>query len=229
MRTASLLLFAGFCLGSGTAWAQEPPQDAPVPAPAPRPAPRWRSPVETFIGPALRTGLGEAMKGLAPAIPMGGPMRRHPGLTARVTFKPAAQRVVPDKVAASLKGLDAKGRRTAAKSFRDILDGYEKGAPKYDIAEALAFCLDTCRRVAADGKSLVDLEISGRATVFLPASEAFQAMKDRDRQAMYESLILTGGMVGGLAKQAEGQDKAAALQAQAMARQVLAAFGMAAE
>jgi hypothetical protein len=46
---------------------------------------------------------------------------------------------------------------------------------------------------------------------------------------MYESLILTGGMVGGLAKQAEGQDEATARQAKAMARQVLAAFGMAAE
>jgi len=199
MRTAGLILSLGLGLTAGTGRAQDPPQDPPIPAPVPRPTARWTSPVETFIGPSLRAGLGEAMKGLAPAIPMGGPMRRHPGLTARVTFKPAAQRVVPDKLAASLKGLDAQGRKTAAKSFRDLLDGYEKDAPKYDIAEALAFCLDTCRRVAADGKDLENLEVSGRATVYLPGSAVFKAPTDRDRPALTGSLYPPGSLASRLA------------------------------
>ncbi len=61
MRTLGLLA----CLASGLhgVGPQEPPVPAPVPATA------WRSPVELFLGPALRTRIGAALVEPAAAVP----------------------------------------------------------------------------------------------------------------------------------------------------------------
>jgi hypothetical protein len=202
-------------------------QEAPA-----RPAAPWRTPVETHIGPALRSRIGAVLGEAAAAVPDGGPMKRRPAVAAASSFKPGARRLLPEAVAAGMKGLDAKGRKAAALSFHGLLDAYEKDAPKHDAAHALAFCLATCRQVAR-GRELDSLEardLSRRAEGLLPGLAEFAALKDRDRQAMYESLILTGAMVGGLAKQAAEQgDEPAARQARALAAQVLAGFGLPSE
>lgn len=226
MPAFALLLAVG--LGAAAVRPQEPEPPAPVPA-APRPTAPWRSPVETYVGPALRAEIGVVLMAEAPELPDGGPMKRRPAAVKAVSFKAAPQRLVPEPVAARMKGLDAQGRKAAAASFRKLLDTYEQDAPKHDVAHALAFCLGTCRQVVR-GKELSTPEaqdLSRRAAGLLPGLPGFAALKDRDRQAMYESLILTGGMVGGLAKQAAEQgDAGAARQAQILAGQVLALFGM---
>jgi hypothetical protein len=185
--------------------------------------------VELFLGPALRTRIGAALTEPAPAVPDGGPMRRRPAAEGAVGFKAAPQRIAPDRVAAGLRGLDAAGRRTAAANFRAMLDDYERDAPKRDVAHALAFCLGTCRQVAR-GRDLSVAEtqdLARRAAGLLPGIPEFATLSDRDRQAMYEGLILTGGMVGGLARQAEEQkDEAMGRKAALMARQVLGLFGL---
>lgn len=215
------------CLASGCAGGSA--QEAPGPAASsPSPAP-WRSPVELYLGPALRIRIGEALREPAAAVPDGGPMRRRPAAATAVGFKASAQRVAPDRVAAGLRGLDAKGRKAAAANFRAMLDAYERDAPRHDVAHALAFCLGTCRQVAR-GRELSPEEaqdLARRTAGLLPQVPDFAALTDRDRQAMYEGLVLTGGMVGGLARQAEEQkDEATAGKAAWMARQVLGLFGL---
>lgn len=220
MDLRGLILSACLMPGLPPAFGQEAPA---------RPATPWRTPVETYIGPALRSRIGAVLGEPAAAVPDGGPMKRRPAAVAASSFKAGPKRLLPEAVAAGMKGLDAKGRKAAALSFHGLLDAYEKDAPKHDVAHALAFCLGTCRQVAR-GTELDTQEardLSRRAEGLLPGLPEFAALKDRDRQAMYESLILTGAMVGGVAKQAAEQgDEPAARQARALAGQVLAQFGL---
>ncbi len=222
MRAIGLL--ALLASGAAGGFAQEP--SAPM---TQAPASSWRSPAEIFLGPVLRARIGEALREPAPAVPDGGPMRRRPPAVAAVGFKAGPQRLAPDRVAAGMKALDAKGRKAAATNFRAMLDAYERDAPKHDVAHALAFCLGTCREVAR-GRELSPEEaqdLARRAAGLLPQIPEFEALSDRDRQAMYEGLVLTGCMVGGVARQAgEQKDEATARKAAFMARQVLALFGL---
>lgn len=218
MRPRHLLPLLGLALLGGVAGRAQ----APAPGAQPVAQAAWRAPVERFIGPTLRARIGEAMA--EDAIPEGGPRKQPPS-----SFRPGPQRLVPDRIAADLKGLDAAGRRTASKSFQDLLSTYEQDAPKQDVAHALAFCLGICRQVArgSDLSQEETRDLARRAEARLPRLPEFAALSDRDRQAMYESLVITGGMVGGLARQgADPKDEAAARAAKAMARRVLELFGL---
>lgn len=212
-------------MAPGVLQGQEaPPRPGPGPA---RPERRGTLPVETYLGPSLRAAIGALLARPALEAPDGGPMARRPALARSVGFKAGRTRILPEALAASLRGLDAKGRKAAAANFQAMLEAYEKEAPRQDVAHALAYCIGVCLQTArgSDLSSGEVQELSRRTLAILLQTSEFQALSDRDRQAMYESLILTGGMVGGLAREAQDSERPEARRrAQALARQVLDCF-----
>ena len=207
---------------------EAPPKSEPPAVPGNgRPERRGVLPVETYLGPSLRAAIGARLARPAPEAPDGGPMARRPALARSVGFKAGRARILPEALAASLRGLDGKGRKAAAANFQAMLEAYEKEAPRQDVAHALDYCVGVCRQTArgSDLSSGEVQELSRHALAILLDVPEFQALSDRDRQAMYESLILTGGMVGGLAREAQESERPEALRrAQALARQVLDCF-----
>ncbi|MFN8012096.1 MAG: DUF6683 family protein [Holophagaceae bacterium] len=203
------------------------PQALPAQDPPPSPARRGTLPVETYLGPSLRAAIGALLARPTLEVPDGGPMARRPSLARSVGFKAGKGRILPEALAASLRGLDGKGRKAAAATFQAMLEAYEQEAPRHDVAHALAYCVGVSRQTArgSDLSSGEVQELSRRTLAILLQVPEFQALSDRDRQAMYESLVLTGGMVGGLAREAQDSDRPEARRrARALAQQVLDCF-----
>ena len=131
----------------------------------------------------------------------------------RLTFKPVAKNLMVGELAASMaKEADARGQ--FATLFEEYLKAFDEQTrkdrePSYDISRAAAFFV-LANYAAATGAELTDEQAEGTQAKFragLTDNAAFAKMSDRDRQRLYEALVILGSLPGtGLADAAEKKD-----------------------
>jgi len=144
---------------------------------------------------------------------------------AATDFRPTGSRLMLEQFAAVAAEAERPRLRQA---LRDVLVSYEKEVRKNNLAYALAFF------IGGNLQIIGETEIPDDASEALAADchnallemDALKTMSAKDKQQLYETLILTTGMAAALYYQAvESHDDALKKQAQAMARESLEQFG----
>jgi hypothetical protein len=107
------------------------------------------------------------------------------------------------------------------------LDAFEQQARKNNVAYALAFLIGASMQTLNE-KEVSDAESDMLAQAIndeLAASPSFKKLKPKQKQLLYETSIVLGALIGGMAAQAaEANDPELKKQAQAMARSALQPF-----
>lgn len=134
-----------------------------------------------------------------PSVPAPAPPRQYP-ITA-TDFRPVGARIVPDEISRMSQTAEEKEMlRTLSNQF---LDALEKEGRKNNMANSFAFLTSISMQIIL-GRDLTDAEeqqlISGFNTS-LAYSPQFKSMTARDKQVLYETTIVAGGMIAFLHEQ----------------------------
>jgi hypothetical protein len=155
------------------------------------------------------------------------PPRQYP--ITSTDFRPLGGRLMPDEISRTAQGTaeEKEQIRTLSNQF---LDALEKEGRKNNLANSFAFLTSISMQIVLR-RDLTEAEeqqlISGFNTS-LASSPQFGPMNARDKQVLYESAIIAGGMIAFLDAQGK-QIKDAKMQsdAQTMAKAVLTSlFGI---
>ena len=149
------------------------------------------------------------------------PPRQYP--ITSTDFRPVGGRLMPDEISRTAQGAaeEKEQMRTLSNQF---LDALEREGRKNNIANSFAFLTSISMQIVL-GRDLTDAEeqklISGFNTS-LASSPQFVSMSARDKQVLYESAIIAGGMIAFLHTQGK-QNNEAKMQSDArtMAKAVL--------
>jgi hypothetical protein len=152
-------------------------------------------------------------------------IRKYP-ITA-TDFKPVGGRLLPDQIANLTPGLTGKQREGLRTLSNQYLAAFEREARKNNIANAMTFLLEASLYVLT-GKEVPDAESDQIIAAFndtMGATPQFVSMSPRDKQILYESAVITGGMIAFLHSQgAEQKDIAMQSQAKDLAIAVVKHF-----
>jgi len=161
-------------------------------------------------------GSNNPMARSAPAI------RRYP-ITA-TDFKPAAARIVSDLFANSIPGLTYEQRGALRALSNQFLTAFEGEARKNNVANAMALLLAMSLQ-ALTGKEISDAESKQMIVALnntLGAAPDFVSMTPQDKQLVYETAIVMGGIIATLKIQgAQQNDFAMQSQAREISRAVV--------
>lgn len=120
-------------------------------------------------------------------------------------------------------------RRELRKSLRDFFNGYEKEVRKNNLGYALAFFLGANMQIATE-KEISDADselLAAECHNALVSSGMLNELSNKEKQELYELLVLTTGIVSSLYQHAiSAQDDALKEQAQEIAKKSLAQFGV---
>jgi hypothetical protein len=132
-------------------------------------------------------------------------------------FPPAAARVVPLSMAERMAHGSSARRSQLVAMFNQILDTIEPQTRRNNVAAAMAFAMAVSEQVMAD-RAVLDPERYGELVVQinddLGDSAEFKVLPDRRKQEIYESSLLTAGIIVGAYRQA-AQRNDSTLQRQA--------------
>ena len=171
------------------------------------PAPRTNSPVYGSNNPVARS---------APAI------RQYP-ITA-TDFKPVSARIAPDQFANSIPGLSLEQREALKTLSNQFLTAFEGEARKNNVANAMTMLIAMSLQVLT-GKEVSDGESKQMIVALnnaLGATPQFVTMTPQDKQIVYESAIVMGGIIATLNIQgAQQNDSAMQSQAREISRAVV--------
>jgi hypothetical protein len=165
----------------------------------------------TMIGNRI---LADAARKAAPRD--GAPTPAKPSSSSpRLTFTPVARTLMVDELAGTL-AKDAASRQRLSEAFDGYLRAFDDQArrdrePSNDVGRAAAFFV-MVNYFAATGREPTDAQADGAQAIFragLAGNPGFAQMGDRDRQRLYESLVILGSFPLAGVVQA-GQEKAAA-------------------
>jgi uncharacterized protein DUF6683 len=152
----------------------------------------------------------------APAI------RQYP-ITA-TDFKPLAPRLAPDLFANSIPGLTLEQREALRALSNQFLTAFESEARKNNVANAMALLLAMSLQVLT-GKEVSDAESKQMIVALnntLGATPNFASMTPQDKQLVYETAIVMGGIIATLNIQgAQQNDFALQSQAREISRAVV--------
>ena len=112
-------------------------------------------------------------------------------------FQPLSQPIMPDQFANSATGVDAATRATMRNFFQQVLTSFETKARKDNFANAFAFICAAALQVR-NGKEPTNAEVDQMIASFnnrLAASPTYYTFNPRQQQMLYESLIITGGII----------------------------------
>ena len=149
------------------------------------------------------------------------PPRQYP--ITSTDFRPVGGRLMPDEISRTAQGT-AKEKEQIRTLSNQFLDALEREGRKNNIANSFAFLTSISMQIVL-GRDLTDAEeqqlISGFNTS-LASSPQFVSMSARDKQVLYESAIIAGGMIAFLHTQGK-QNNDAKMQSDArtMAKAVL--------
>jgi hypothetical protein len=144
-------------------------------------------------------------------------------------FTPEGGRLMPDKLAAGAAGVDDAQKHQLAEAFRQTLTTYEAQVPKNNVAFAMGFLIAASLQVLS-GKEVSDPDFEQLVHDLndaLAETPKFRQMDARGRQILYETSVITGGIIAGLHNTGvESKDAHAQQQAKDLARSVLETFGV---
>ncbi len=144
---------------------------------------------------------------------------------SRSDFKPSGKRPTIAAYLATMNGTDAQ--RAQLSQIVDLtVSTFEKEARKNNVAYAFALMIGMSLRLARDGEfdEATSEELALGINDLLVAAPAWRKLDAKDRQAMYESCLLTSALL--LMYQAAGEaDPDLRAQGAELARSVLAQWG----
>jgi hypothetical protein len=171
----------------------------------------WNNPSSALLGTMINNRImSDAVKKAAerdrsaPGAPASAP--------ARLTFRPVAKNLMVKELAETLVK-DAPSQRQLSAAFEQYLKDFDEQArkdrePSYDVGRAAAFFV-MVNYYAATGREPNDAQADGAQAIFragLAESEGFARLADRDRQRLYESLVILGTLPAAAVSQA-AQDR----------------------
>jgi len=173
---------------------------------------------------SMRVAAGQQPHG-SPSGAVSPPMIQYP-ITA-TDFQPLSQPIMPDQFANSATGIDQATRNTMRTFFQQVLTSFEAKARRDNFAHAFTFICAAALQVR-NGKEPSNAEVNQMIASFnnrLAGSPTYYTFNPRQQQMLYESLIITGGIIVFLDYQGK-QTNNPQLQAQArdMSAAVLKAF-----
>ena len=157
-----------------------------------------------------------------------GPLPSTPTLPqypiAATDFPPFPGRLMPDQLVSATPGVTFEQKLALRGSYYQFLEDFEKVNRKNNMAAALAYAVRLSLR-AVYGRDLSQAELNQMAWNFnsvLATNPQFAAMAPQQKQALYESLIITGGTIAVLQTQGIQQhDFGMQGQAKALGQMVL--------
>jgi hypothetical protein len=142
-------------------------------------------------------------------------------------FKPVQPRSVAQALVAASKGLTKEQGLALVDGLNTGLDLFEKEARKNNVAYAIAFLLAISMQTLND-KEVSDAESEALAQAVndeLAAAASFKKIAAKQKQLLYETSIVVGALIGGMAASAtESSDAELKQRAKDMARQALQTF-----
>jgi hypothetical protein len=135
-----------------------------------------------------------------------GPTPRSGKLPLSATdFSPGTARVVPETMAERMAHGSSARRSQLVVMFNQILDTIEPQTRRHNVAAAMAFAMAASEQVLADNGTL-NPDRYGELVVQinddLGDSAEFTALPDRRKQEIYESSLLTAGLIVGAYRKA---------------------------
>jgi hypothetical protein len=155
-----------------------------------------------------------ARKGASPEGAASPARPSSPAPTARPTFTPVATNLMVRELTDILVK-DAASRQALAEAFDGYLRDFDDQArrdrePRHDVGRAAAFFV-MVNYFAATGREPTDAQADGAQATFragLIDNPSFARMADRDRQRLYESLVILGSFpIAGVAQATQAQNK----------------------
>jgi hypothetical protein len=143
--------------------------------------------------------LADAARKAAPPDGATRPAKPSPAAPAAIlTFKPAARNLMVKELVQTLVK-EPRDQRQLSAAFEEYLKNFDEqarkdGEPANDVGRAAAFFV-MVNYFAATGKEPTDVQADGAQAIFragLAENEGFARMPDRDRQKLYESLVILG-------------------------------------
>lgn len=169
---------------------------------------------------------GQAAPAPTPAAAASGAPR---ATLAASDFKPAGRRDVPEQLAQGVA--DATERGQVAAAARDIHKAIEAapGFRRNNVAAAMTVVVGVSVQVVS-GREIADADSQPMMLAFndeLAASEAFRGLNAQRRTRMYDTFVILGGFIAGIAQAGqETNDEKLKAQARQMARDALLQFGV---
>ncbi|MDQ3799569.1 MAG: hypothetical protein M3384_08970 [Acidobacteriota bacterium] len=161
-------------------------------------------------------------------------LRRAP--LSETSFKSNPATIMPAILGASVTGGKAEDSRTLIKVSRELLKNYDEMLAtnqetrlKNNVAGAAAFALVMSRSVLLDGQRDLSEKQSEALlqdiNALLASSDDFKKMPDADRQKMYETFVITGGLAAMLYREGtEKNDAETIAKGKELAKAVLSQF-----
>lgn len=112
-------------------------------------------------------------------------------------IRPLSPPIIPDEFANAATGVDAATRESMRQLFQQTLTSFESQARKNNLANAFTWISEAALQVK-NGKQLSDPEEARLIAYFnntLAASPSYYTINPRQQQMLYESLIVTGGII----------------------------------
>jgi hypothetical protein len=148
-----------------------------------------------------------ARKGASPEGAASPARPSSPAPAARLTFTPVARNLMVKELADTLVK-DAASRQALSEAFDGYLRAFDEQArrdrePSNDVGRAAAFFV-MVNYFAATGREPTDAQADGAQAIFragLVDNPGFARLGDRDRQRLYESLVILGSFpIAGVAQ-----------------------------
>ena len=142
---------------------------------------------------SMRVAAGQSPYGSTPAAQ---PPARQYAITT-TDFRALSGPIMPDQFADSATGVTPEVREQMRAFFKQVLTAFEKDARQNNIASAFAFITAAALQVR-NGKEPTNAEAVQLIAHFnnaLANSPSYYTLNPRQQQMLYESLILTGGII----------------------------------
>jgi hypothetical protein len=175
---------------------------------------------------AIAAGVWPAGTGPTTTAPRPQPLPQQYPIMA-TDFKPVSGPIMPDRLADAATGVDAAGRETMRKLFRQALTSFEGGARKNNMANAFAFLTAVALQIKTGSEptnAQTDFLIAYFNSI-LVSTPAYRTYSAEQLQTLYESLVITGNMLALIDAQGKQTNNAnLKAQAGAMSQAVLKQF-----
>lgn len=173
--------------------------------------------------------LADAARKAAAPEPPGTPAKPSPSApSARLTFRPVATNLMVKELAETLV-TNADARQQLGRAFEQYLRSFDEQArrdrePSNDIGRAAAYFV-MVNYYAATGREPTDAQADGAQAIFragLTGNTEFGRMNDRDRQRLYESLVILGSLpLAGVVQAGQDKDKGQEKMFRELARELI--------